>query len=144
MKVLFLDIDGVLNRDGTKERCNGYIGVDRFLCNKFLKWLRTTDVKIVLSSTWRLHSDMWQHLEDAGIKWIDITPDMARRQLSGIYAAPGRGTEIQTWLDNHPEVTQWAILDDMNEFHPEQLGAFVQTQDGIEDHHIEQLKEIFA
>lgn len=136
MKILFLDIDGVLNRHDTEERCGRYLGVDRRLSDKFLAWLRTTDVDVVLSSTWRKHLDMFNHLNEAGIHWIGSTPHIPSAE---------RGLEIRTWLHEHPEVTEFAILDDMADMLPEQLPNFVQTDTdiGIEDKHIEKLNAIF-
>lgn len=135
MKVLFLDIDGVLNRRGTRERCGGFIGVDRELSNRLLKWLRESDVKIVLSSTWRRHPEMHPHLMRAGIEWIDTTP----------YLGVARGHEIQHWLDqNEGKVTHYAILDDDSDMLDFQMHRFVQTQNhvGLQDEHIEKLKTI--
>ena len=53
MKIIFLDIDGVLNRDSTKEKFRDFTGVDVYLTNKFLTWLEGKDYDVVLSSTWR-------------------------------------------------------------------------------------------
>ena len=59
--------------------------------------------------------------EDAFIKlgfnpgtYVGITGD--RRTL--------RGEEIQDWLDNHPEVEDYAILDDDSDMLPEQFAKF--------------------
>ena len=38
-----------------------------------------------------------------------------------------RGTEIKRWLDDHPEVTHYVILDDDNDMLEEQFEHFVQT-----------------
>lgn len=137
MKVLFLDVDGVLNRRGTRERCTGFIGVDRELSARLLKWLRQTDVEVVLSSTWRKHPEMHPHLMKAGIEWIDVTPSLSA----------DRGQEIQHWLDQHEgKVTAYAILDDDSDMLDHQKERFVQTQNavGLEDKHIEKLKQLFA
>lgn len=135
MKVIFLDIDGVLNREGTEERCGPFIGVDRELSNKLLTWLHTTDVKIVLSSTWRNHPDMHDHLHEAGIEWVDRTPRI-----------PGadRGEEIKFWLSENPIVTDYAILDDTSDMLSEQKPFFVWTDAdaGIQDRDIEKLNNI--
>lgn len=136
MKVLFLDIDGVLNRDGTKERCGQFVGVDRALSAKLLKWLRSTDVKIVLSSTWRNHPDMHPHLNDAGIHWDGMTPQ---------HPIGPRGFQIKAWLDANPAVTAFAILDDMQDMLPDQMARLVQTDTrfGLQDSHIDQLMGMF-
>lgn len=38
-----------------------------------------------------------------------------------------RGDEIQAWLDAHPEVTKYAILDDDCDMLPSQLHSFFRT-----------------
>lgn len=112
MKVLFLDIDGVLNRAGTKERCDcgpfggNWIGVDRELSDRLLSVLKDSDYQIVLSSTWRKDDRMFPHLNAAGIHWEHVTPN------TGGFLS--RGQEIKLWMDEHPEVTDYVILDDMD------------------------------
>ena len=132
-RVLFLDIDGVLNRDGTKARCNGFVGVDRDLSDKLLKWLKDKDIAIVLSSTWRRHADMHDHLHDAGIHWIDVTPTVG-----------SRGMDIQAWLNKNQDVIHYIILDDDADMLPNQLTCFVQTDNalGLQDHNIDHLDTI--
>lgn len=150
MRVLFLDIDGVLNRDGTKERCGSYVGVDRTLATKLTAWLAKTDIKIVLSSTWRNHPEMHAHLHDAGIHWISVTPDLARKRSiddnHALWQACGRGLEINAWLAVALQPVQYAILDDNSDFLPDQKPYFVQTDtwEGITDAHLARLTDIFA
>ena len=58
MKVIFLDIDGVLNCIGsfnrTKTRFNGFVGMDPTLVARFNSLVEKTGARVVLSSTWRL------------------------------------------------------------------------------------------
>lgn len=121
MKVLFLDIDGVLNsRQGVlwHKRVKGLKGSifidhrfwDPLAANNLLYILdKLPELKIVISSTWRvMHSmqEMKNFLEPLGVKpnkIIDFTPDLG---------AVERGLEIQKWLDDHPEVKEFVILDD--------------------------------
>jgi Swiss Army Knife RNA repair-like protein len=117
MKLLFLDIDGVLNCKTTTERWNGLAGIDRRLASMFLDWLSGKDVGIVLSSTWRLYDDTKEHLAAAGLSWIGQTPDL--RAI--------RGHEIAQFLREAPGVEAYAILDDYDDMLPEQLPFLVQT-----------------
>jgi Swiss Army Knife RNA repair-like protein len=117
MKLLFLDIDGVLNCKMTTERWNGLMGIDRRLASMFLEWLSGKDVGIVLSSTWRLYDDTKEHLAVAGLSWIGQTPDL--RAI--------RGYEIAQFLNETPGVGAYAILDDCSDMLPEQLPFLVQT-----------------
>jgi hypothetical protein len=63
-QVLFLDIDGTLNRFGdedgkgsTTERFDGLLGLDAQLLQIYKAMLSRIDVTIVLSSSWRLSRD---------------------------------------------------------------------------------------
>jgi hypothetical protein len=118
MKLLFLDIDGVLNCKTTTERWNGLIGVDRRLAALFLEWLSGKDVGIVLSSTWRLYDDTKAQLSAVGLSWIGQTP-----KLRAV-----RGHEIAQFLNETPGVEAYAILDDCSDMLPEQLPFLVQTR----------------
>ena len=98
MKIIFLDIDGVLNS------VNGMMkkGKDDFWndnpTEESIHWLNKiiehTKAKVVISSTWRQNvcsTMMWRFLALLGFKGevIDNTP-----RLQGCK----RGTEIQAWL----------------------------------------------
>lgn len=115
-KIIFLDIDGVLNRATTEEKCGPYTGCDLALASMLMEW-KPLDVSIVLSSTWRNHPEMHEHLHSAGITWIDVTPKFNK----------DRGYEIKDWLDRHPHVEKYVILDDSTDMLFEQLPFFVNT-----------------
>jgi len=123
MKVIFLDFDGVLNSAASfgyeerfRDRNPGMaLGpVNETLCNvctsNFQEILfHFPQVKVVISSTWRtLFSLEWlqNKLASYGIdssRVIDRTPgnDWGHR-----------GEEIQQWLDAHPEVKTYIVIDD--------------------------------
>lgn len=122
MKILFLDIDGVLNCASTTERIDrgifaGMIGLDAGLVKTFLDWLaRHPDVKIVISSTWREDERLLDIIREANIPYIGVTRNMKNRT-----------TEIADWLAAHPQVTAYAILDDIPQFNERQSLRFVRT-----------------
>jgi len=156
MKVIFLDIDGVLNREGTKERievecpdgslANGAIGVDARLRDLLLGWLvERPDVKIVLSSTWRYLSETKKELEKNGISWIAETPSPG--EIRGVYRAGIRGEEIQNVLENlSDQIEAYAILDDLGSysFLQPQRRFLVQTSEkhGLQQKHLDMLDRI--
>lgn len=111
MKVLFLDIDGVVNNQTTAQRHRGFIGIDPYLAFLVGKIQLDTGCEVVLSSSWRLMPDSKEEVEKQVVKLYDVTPD-----LRGV---TDRGCEINAWLDEHPEVTRYAILDDNTDFHKE-------------------------
>lgn len=108
MKVIFLDVDGVLNsaQDGYSIR----LKTDSHL--KLLQYIvKETGAKIVLSSSWRIgftpaSKNLLARFKEYGLEIMDCTPE-----LSGTC----RGDEIRKWLDEFKteyDVEQFAILDD--------------------------------
>lgn len=110
MKVIFLDIDGVLNHAGTEERYEGMLGIDRILLRRFYRVLKYSKAHVVLSSSWRYGPGWRERMKAAGLhcELLDKTPE-----FNGLTS---RGSEVKEWLDLHPEVTQYAILDDNGDF----------------------------
>lgn len=126
MKVIFLDIDGVLNVIPQGQDKYGGIFHQHFVDN--LAWIiQETGAKIVVSSSWR-HSglqfilDMWRDRDLPG-EVVDITGDRLDLDCFSFQ----RGVEIQEWLDVHPEVTKYVILDDDGDMLRHQWPNFVQT-----------------
>jgi len=108
VKVIFPDIDGVLNTRKTVERWGGGIGIDEILAQRFSRLQHATGTGVVLSSTWRLSRNWKANMRRNGvIGIIDRTPDLRDQS---------RGEEIQAWLDAHPRVQVYAILDDARDF----------------------------
>lgn len=116
--VLFLDVDGVLNRVGTRERSpHGTYGVEMEKVKLLRDIVAATNCKIVVSSTWRKYDDLMAYLREqlgggASSQIVGETPVLDRRAESGLYVAKVRGDEIQAWLDENPEVTRFVIVDD--------------------------------
>lgn len=119
MKVLFLDIDGVVNN--TLDPCptsRAGIRVDPVLVGRVNGILEATEALVVISSTWRLEGLMAckEALYDQGLRKRAIwgctpTPsEMIRHPKRG-----DRAAEIEYWLEDwaYEEVTQYAVLDDM-------------------------------
>lgn len=109
MKVIFLDIDGVLvNRDSLRV-AGGFRAVGAPSCVEALnKIVEETGAQIVVSSTWRRkfrYSDMCRLLYMWGVtgKVIDCTPFD--------YKFTMRGQEIAKWLEGE-HVDSFIILDD--------------------------------
>ena len=97
-------------------------------CSKKWEWLsewcNENDVKICVSSVWKHHF---------GTKGYKSTPEKWEDAFQLLGFKPGtyvgitgdrktlRGQEIQEWLDKHPEVEDYAILDDDSDMLPEQF-----------------------
>jgi hypothetical protein len=132
MKVIFLDIDGVLN-----VYCEGR---DEYGCTFHkhfednLRWIiEETGAKIVISSTWRrdgldVMQNLWKHRNLPG-EVIDITPtevDVVEYGTCEFYDLVDRGHEIQQWINDH-DIVNYVIIDDDNDMLPSQRGNFVRT-----------------
>ena len=144
-KVIFLDIDGVLNtgwwytqmdRNTPKDKY-GYAFDPRSVAN-LKKIVDETGADIVISSSWKSFGlseleKMWQNRELPG-KLIGVTPNSVSDEmlfsadLDHIKIFPIRGMEIKEWLDKHgKKVSHYVIIDDMDNFLPDHQPYFVQT-----------------
>ena len=115
MKVIFLDIDGVLNNDHTTARFQGYLGIDPILAARFRRILRITGAQVVLSSTWRLYRDHREEVKRIVCDYIGVT-DNERDGFRNNF----RGDEVKRYVLAHPEITKYCCLDDNNDFYPDQ------------------------
>lgn len=130
-KIICLDLDGVLNVIPQGHDEFGSIFHSNFVDN--LKHIiDETGAKIVISSTWRMNGilEMKRMWEVRGLpgEVIDITPTCYQMVDWGKferYDEVERGYEIQDWLDKHPEVTNYVILDDDNDMLDSQRDNFV-------------------
>lgn len=131
MKVIFLDIDGVLNSDRSifslpmrEIKPNSYrynyllSKTDPIAVAILNRLVKDTNAKIVVSSANR---------KFFGEKIADVLKDMGvEADIIGITTTTGgnRGTEIQAWLDLH-EVGSYVILDDSSDMLESQRENFV-------------------
>src|SRR5436190_2364203 len=103
MKVIFLDIDGVLNCKTTRNSRNLPYVVDPKLLRRFKRLLDRTGAKVVLASTWRYDPAGLFSARRAGIPFMDVIPDMPKRP---------RRDEVLAWLKRHPKVKRFVVIDD--------------------------------
>lgn len=97
MKILFLDVDGVMNSEETlrKQVTREYhpSGIDPYLALLVNRIIETTGCEVVLSSAWRGSEENHKYIEKMiGAKLRGITP----RCCAGI-----RGVEIHMWLQKN-------------------------------------------
>lgn len=138
-KVLFLDIDGVLNCHRTAIAFGGMFGtgvLDPIALRLVRGICKQAGASIVLSSSWRLHHNFKALGAELDLPMIDATPSML---------GP-RGKEIAAWLAAHPEVTTYAIVDDDADMLPEQMPYCVKThmQNGLTWDCANKLAELFG
>ena len=110
MKIIFLDVDGVLNSDEYFDKSKNWDiqGIERDIDVEKIKLLKkaidATGAEVVLSSSWRYTRNA-QYLKELLSKYgiyVDSTP----------YIQNERGLEIRKWLSEHQDVEDFVILDD--------------------------------
>ena len=130
MKVIFLDIDGVLNSDEYFDRIKGLniqgieSEVDINKIKLLQKAVRDTGAKVVLSSSWRSTKNgqvLRNLLLNYGI-FTDITPHIDNK----------RGNEIKEWINNNQDVEDFIILDDeiFDSFDEELMEKLIKISNG--------------
>lgn len=103
MKVIFLDIDGVLNCDATPNPRNFPYIVDEKLLALFRVLVTKTGSKVVLTSSWRVDPIGLYAARYWNVPFDDICPDFPHRP---------RCEEILHWLRQQPTVERFAVIDD--------------------------------
>lgn len=107
MKVIFLDIDGVLNNSqdfGDSSKCKkSWMAICPDKLDRLNRLIEFSGYKVVLSSSWRTAQDEKEELNRRGVTWISTTRiDFHYRK---------RAIEIMEWLIlNNPK--EFIILDD--------------------------------
>lgn len=122
-RILFLDVDGVLNT----ERSQGLFSISNGPLERLRKIVKDTDCSIVLSSTWRKDpramAELQRRFKYKGIPtWVGVTP---------IHDDGYRGLEIAAYLQKiefgKHDMDRYAILDDDSDMMDHQLRHFFQT-----------------
>lgn len=140
MKVVFLDIDGVLNNDKTESKTPiGFTGIGNSLLDRLATIVKITNAKIVLTSTWK---DEWspnpdnqspdgkymvKKFKQVGLHIMDKTDESK-------VGSSHRGAGINKYLEKHPEIEEYVILDDFefDYYHYENiLERFVHTEEHL-------------
>ncbi len=139
-RLIFLDIDGVLNTRRSMQQMSGHNSLMRGYTSlsfdlEAVQWLNyiedNSNADIVITSSWKNKGleairNMWTEYSMHGyVK--DITPSIQmRRDLFCM-----RGMEILKWLsENYPEGMEqprYVIIDDGDDFLPEQAEMLVRT-----------------
>ena len=135
-RVIFLDIDGVLNSESYRENSADYytdfIDESRLPLLEYI--VSRTGALIVLTSTWR---SFWNEGENQLYPEGEIISRVFRRHNLEIYSKTPdkdncRESEINMWIASHG-VKDYVILDDMDFFDKEEnLRRFVKTDDSKE------------
>lgn len=130
MKILFLDVDGVMNcQDTFRKEPNAHFPIDTYMAFLVGKIVLDTGCKVVLSSSWRHHKESVEYIHRRIVDIYDQTGDEPYddNRPSGAENCQ-RGREIKTWMDSQKyKIDAYAILDDDSDMLPEQLPNFFKT-----------------
>jgi HAD domain in Swiss Army Knife RNA repair proteins len=156
MNLVFLDLDGVVNDD---EHVNaalvGHAHITRFSlelaqrCTDPVRVARVqrvcdeTDARVVIVSAWR----RWATVEEITqvLRGVGLTAPVLGAVGGVKMSADLRADAALEWLDEHPEVTGWVVIDDTvshyghpskrgPRYHnPRFVGRVVHPRDGITD-----------
>lgn len=135
-KVIFLDIDGVLNSNFWNDTHQREISDGTLIDPEKIKLLgelvRHTGARIVLHSGWKywfncrleplcIESERLQTLLlQEGLAIDSVTPDHATEEIKrNKKFSLIKAGEILAWLDDHKEVEQWVVIDDLDLHHAE-------------------------
>lgn len=121
-KILFLDIDGVLN--GHQKLDSGYCGIDPQCAARFNKILKQyPDLKIIISSSWR-YLVLTGQMTLEGFESLLLTHGIrCRGRIMGItrkdnkeYETDLRINQIRDYINGfyYSDNYKWLILDDMD------------------------------
>ncbi len=144
-KVIFLDIDGVLNTQDWHSRMTKDTPKDEFgwvfdpvAVANLAHIIDKTGAVIVISSSWKFLGmtklkEMWKIRNLPGTL-LDITPNtvsdeiLLNANLDEVELGVCRGNEIKEWLSRHKgEVSNYVIIDDFDDLLPEQESHVVLT-----------------
>ena len=147
-KVIFLDIDGVLNSNfwndsHQKEISDGTL-IDAEKVKLLAELIKDTDAEIILHSGWKYWFDedvkplrkeaerLQSMFEEQGIRIAGITPDHSTEEIRRTKRfSLIKADEILAWLDGHKEVHNWVVIDDLD-LHNEEVAKHQVKTDASE------------
>lgn len=149
IKIIFLDIDGVLNSSQYKRKIGSKFDdpryqIDPFAVKRLNGIIAATNAKIVISSTWRLSfiyaANALQKMQDCFMDYeindiVDFTPQILASDETPLISF--RGDEIKEWLETNKDISNFVVLDDIdmsNDFGNKMILTF--EEDGLQDHHV--------
>jgi len=147
LKIIFLDIDGVLNSDmyyrSVDRTIKDWSRFDPRVVDMIIELVEEFSAKLVISSTWRFGA--LRQLNN------ELTKSELKKYLHKDWKTPQvhpshRGTEIKMWLDEHPETKNYLIIDDDSNMLEEQVRYFVRTdlKYGMQEEHLGKARKLLS
>lgn len=139
-KIIFLDIDGVLNSNFWNEDHQKEISDGKYIDTEKVKLLaelvNKSGASIILHSGWRFWFGedlkplrpeagyLEMLLENEGMIVAGMTPDLTTEEIRRTKKfSKVKADEILKWLEGHPETEKWVVLDDL-ELHNDHIAKF--------------------
>lgn len=137
MKVIFLDIDGVLNSNfwndtHQREISDGTL-IDEEKVMLLGQLIRDTSAKVILHSGWKFWFDsevkplrreaerLISMLEKEGIKVNGVTPDHTTEEIrKSKKFSLFKASEILAWVSQYDNIEKWIVIDDLD-LHNEEI-----------------------
>lgn len=130
-KIIFLDIDGVLNSGFGNASHQGEIHDGSFIDEDKVMLLgelvQKTGARLVLHSGWRFWFDnsikplriesvrLTELLKKYGMQISDMTPDFTTEEIRKTKKfSLIKAKEILGWLEQHTEINHWIVIDDLD------------------------------
>jgi hypothetical protein len=109
MKIIFLDVDGVLNKIGKPSESTYFVTgkhIDTEIIENFNNLLDKIDIHIVISSSWRSDmDDLYEVLKESGFKHLGKI--IGYTELNSNY----RGNQIKNYLSDN-DIEHYLVIDD--------------------------------
>lgn len=155
MRIIFLDIDGVLNCQSSKSRCTGLLGIDKDKVRKLRAIVEKTGARIILCSSWK---DTWEKTDkdNQHILGNYLDRKLKRENLfifdKTLDNGSNRGSGIKDWIFKNTNIESWIVIDDeiFNDYHKcDVLKHLVKTDfyvnnGGIQDIHVREAIELLV
>lgn len=145
MKIIFLDVDGVLNNMTWAKRMRDegvHVFAEDMLEDRAIKLFKqiidATGADVVITSTWRTHVAAMTHLLDQ-LAYYGIRPIAKTPRLTEL-----RGNEITAWMQRYDgNIESYVILDDDSDMtvHMDHL-VKASFEHGLQPEHVTRAIEI--
>jgi len=130
-KILFLDIDGVLNsnfwNDSHQREISDGTLIDEEKVKLLAQLIKRTNAKIILHSGWRIWFDgelkplrteaqrLVEMFSKEGLAIDGVTPDLTTEEIRRTKKfSLVKADEILLWVNSHNDVNGWVVLDDLD------------------------------
>ena len=137
MKIVFCDIDGVLNSAYyTTHGGGGIVAVEKRKVQNLKKIMDATDAKAVIISRANSLFKSFSQQRLADIRSFGVEPFDS---ITDFEFQESKEPAIRRWLKKHPEVTNYVILDDVAADLPREFGTrfiHIKTKHGLTYNHV--------